>query len=342
MIILSDCFTLKVDEGCLKVANSLTRKIKAKEAETLIISYNRESTFSDHHLKLNKLFLNKELFSIIKSNKGPVLYIPFASNTMASVLRAVILSFFSKTKVSLLSALRIEMNPFAKLLLRISGARVIALSKDSYNFYKRIVGKSACYLKTGVDVEKFNPVSVNQKSELKKKYDIPAGMIVVLHIGHLKANRNIDKLIDIDSKYFVLLVVSSVTEKEKDDSLRIKLGNRPNTRIIEEYIENIQEIYQMSDVYLFPVQTTESCIDVPLSVLEAAACNIPIVTTPYGELKEFIGNEGFYILNTCDKEEINQLIDLAIKMKTVDTRKTIIDYDWNNSIIQLENNLRGI
>ena len=59
MIILSDCLTEKLDEGCIKVANSLTRRIKSTCPDTLVVSYKQEPKTSDVHLKLNKLFLNK-------------------------------------------------------------------------------------------------------------------------------------------------------------------------------------------------------------------------------------------------------------------------------------------
>ena len=36
MIILSDCLTEKVDEGCLNVANSLTERIKNKYTNNIV------------------------------------------------------------------------------------------------------------------------------------------------------------------------------------------------------------------------------------------------------------------------------------------------------------------
>lgn len=66
-------------------------------------------------------------------------------------------------------------------------------------------------------------------------------------------------------------MVSSVTEAEKDASIRTMLEIRGNITIIDTYLRNVQEVYQLADVYLFPVQEIENCIDIPLSVLEAAS-----------------------------------------------------------------------
>ena len=69
MIILSDCLTEKVDEGCLKIANSLTERIKSYDINTTVVSYDRTSEKSDLHLRLNKLFLNHSLLVLIRNKK---------------------------------------------------------------------------------------------------------------------------------------------------------------------------------------------------------------------------------------------------------------------------------
>ena len=75
--------------------------------------------------------------------------------------------------------------------------------------------------------------------------------------------------------------------------------------IIDRFVENIEEVYQLSDVYIFPVKEEMNAIDIPLSVLEAASCNLQIVTTDYGELKVFKGEDGFFYTNDFNKESFN-------------------------------------
>ena len=333
MIVLSDCLRERLDEGCIKVANSLTRRIKQKYPDTVVVSYNRKPKNSDVHLKLNKLFLNRKLFSLIKSNTS-VLYIPFASNTLGSAIRTFMLSLFGRRPVKVIFALRFQMGFLTKLLLKLSKAEIIALSGESFEFYKNRIG-NATYLKTGIDVERFSPVNAEDKVILKKKYGIPTDKKLVLHVGHLKDGRNVEKLLDIDDKYTVMLVTSTVTKDEINEGLRDKLKSRSNIFVVDSFVENIEEIYQMSDVYLFPVQENQNCIDVPLSVLEAAACNIPIVTTEYGELKAFKGEEGMYFVDDLSKEVLNRAIDMAADVSNCNNREAVLEYDWEQSIINL-------
>lgn len=330
MIILSDCLTEKQDEGCLKVANSLTKRIKDKYPKSMTVSYGRSSKYSDIYLQLNKMFLNRSLLSLIYKKKQTVLYIPFASNTKASALRSLILSLVAKD-LKVLFVLRFPMDKMTKFFLKLSGAEIVALSRDSYEVYKKEIGR-AIYLKTGIDTKQFSPVSESEKLRLRKKYAVSDGKKVLLHVGHLKSGRNVDKLLKVSSDYHVFLVVSSVTESERDTVLWAKLKERPNTTIIDSYLEHVEEVYQMADVYLFPVEKTENCIDTPLSVLEAAACNIPIVTTAYGELKEFRKEPGFLFIRSLEENELNMAINKMSEMKNCNNRHAVLEYDWDNSI----------
>lgn len=334
MVILSDCLTEKVDEGCLKVANSLTKRIKKYEANTTVVSYDRKPKQSDIHLQLNKMFLNSSLLSLIIKKKEPVLYIPFASNTKASALRIFVLSLVAKYGFKVIFVLRFSMDRITKTLLKASRVQIVALSKESYDFYSNEIG-NAVYLQTGIDTNRFVPVSIDRKDELRRKYKVVPGKKVLLHVGHLKNGRNVDKLLQVGEDYHVFLIVSSVTENEQDAVLRKKLTERPNTTIIDSYLENIEEVYQMADVYLFPVQESENCIDVPLSVLEAAACNIPVVTTNYGELKSFKGEAGFKFISGFDAVTINNAIDEMATMENCKNRDAVLVYDWDASVKML-------
>ena len=335
MIILSNSLTEKTDEGCLKVANSLAKRIKKLYPETMLVSYGESTNQSDCHLKLNKLFLNRSLISLIRRKKEPVLYIPFSSNTMASVMRVWVLSWFAKYGLKVIFVLRYPMNSVKEKLLRLSGAEVIALSAESYDFFKSIVGHKATYLKTGIDTKQFSPVDDIVAEQLKEKYGMMKDKKVILHVGHLKSGRNVEQLLKISQKYHVFLVTSTLTKDEQDVELRNKLLSQSNITIIDKYIPNIQELYQMADVYFFPVQESGHCIDVPLSVMEAAACNKAIVTTSYGELKAFLGQDGFFFIDSFEENALNDLLDSAVQRNSCDTRSAVLEYDWENSIVNL-------
>ena len=331
MLVLTNCLTDIVDEGCLKLSNSLIKRIKEKDSGVSILTYEREHQLSDEHFKTNKLLLNFNLIRRLRKNKERVLYVPFSSNTLPTALRIFVLSLFAKGKVDTLLSMRGEYGFAAKMLMKMSKSRIIVFSRESYDMYRSFLAeKKLVYLKAGVDSKRFCPVSCEQKLRLKEKYGFEKDTQVVLHVGHLNSGRNVQKLLDVDQKYHRVLVSSTLTKNEQDKKLKEALQNG-NVRIIESYIKNIEEIYQLSDVYLFPTQTLGSCIDIPLSCMEAAACSVPVVATTYGELSQVIDCDGFYRIRSFEKDAINKLIDTAINEKK-DPRDTALLYDWDNAV----------
>lgn len=333
MVIITDCLTEQVDEGSLKVANSLTKRIKAADHETNIIAYGRHSQIADHFLKLNKLFLNPSLYNLVKDSADSVLYIPFSSNTMGSALRTLVLSRMCKCP-KVVFVLRHKMNAVTRWILKCGNAQIIVLSQDSYDYYRRYFDH-VVYLRTGVDTKQFVPVSQEKKISLRRKYGLPEDRKIVLHVGHCNAGRNIQVLLNVGEEEYVCLVISSVTRKNKDAELENLFRSRRNARLIDVYLENIEELYQLSDVYVFPTLQMESCIDVPLSVLEAAACNIPVITSDYGELKAFRGKEGFYFLSDFSSESLNAALNKAYSGEIGGGRDAVLDYDWEKAVMRV-------
>ena len=328
MLILTNCLTKNADEGCVNVAYNLIKRIKSTVSNVKVVSYERTSELTDVEIKLNKFMLSIPLIKLLRNEKD-VLYIPFPAKTIATVIRIFILSLFCKN-LSVLISMHDGVDRLSGLLLRCSGVRLFVLSKSAYDDFKSFVGERVVHIKTGVDTEKFVPVSPEKSTELKVKYGLSPEKKVILHVGHLNEGRNIGELLNINDDYEILLVTSTLTKKEQDENLKNILQSKSNIKIIDDYIPEIQEVYQLSDLYLFPVVEKGHCIDIPLSCLEAAACNTPVVTTAYGGMKEFREKNGFYHIDSF--ENINEVIKKALSVKDVSPRESVSEYNWNNAI----------
>ena len=331
MIILSNCLTDKADEGGRKVASSLIGRIKKTEPDTTVVTYESGEGLGDVHLKLNKWMLSGEMSRLLRQKKEPLLYVPAPAKMRAAAIRIFILSLFARWGLQVLLVMTFPVDGLSGFLLRRSRARVITLSADAWEHYRKAIGNRARYIKTGVDTEKFRPVDDRQKEALRKKYGIPPGKLVALHVGHLKPDRNVQQLLKLDEAWHAILAVSTATAAEQDEGLRSQLEHAENVTLIDWYLPNIEELYQLSDVYLFPVVAQRRCIDVPLSALEAAACGIPVVTTAYGELKELIGKPGFYGIDSFEPEQLNAVMQVAASEST-DPRQSVLEYDWKNAV----------
>lgn len=331
MIVLTNCLTQNPDEGCLKVAVSLVKRIKENEPQTTVIGYERQCPLCDIYLPLNKLMLNRKLMKLLRKEKQDVLFAPFSAKMRSTALRTLVVSILTRGKVLLLQPMFSPMGRLEKLFIKLSGARMLCLSQKSWRYYRRRLGKRAVYLKSGVDTQRFTMVLPEEKAALRKKYGLPEDKPIVLHVGHLKPGRNEIQFLKLDSKYHGLLVNSTHTPEQQDAELRQTLKAKENLTLIDGYVPNIEEIYRLSDVYLFPVEEKKSCIDVPLSALEAAACGIPVVTTPFGEMETLLCNEGFYQIESFEATELNALLQTAIEEKK-NPRAAVLPYDWNNAV----------
>lgn len=336
MLLLSNCLTDVADEGCLKVANSLAKRVKAADRGVTVVSFERRSALTDIHMDVNKLLISGKLLRLIRKRREPILYIPFPTRSLPNAFRIFLLSLVSREQVKVVLTMTRPYSGLSRLLLRLSGAQLFALSGSAAEFYRKLVGKKrVTYLKCGVDTERFTPVSPEQAAALKVKYGLDPNRRVVLHVGHMKGGRNVAKLMELDPRDQGLLVVSTFTSSDADTELRKQLESCENIKIIDSYIENIQQIYQLADVYLFPVIESGNCIDVPLSCLEAAACGKPVVTTGYGEMREFDGKEGFYLTDKLETEEMNGLIRQAAADTGKNPRDAVMEYDWKLAVDRL-------
>lgn len=334
MIILSNCLTPNPDEGALNVASSLVQRIKQARPETTVVTYERQTPESDRHLPMNKLLLNMEWIRMVRQKKEPVLYVPFPTRMLPAAVRIFILSWFARWGLNALLVMHESISPLAKLLIKLSGARITTVSRTTWETYREIIGRRAVYLKTGVDTQRFQPVDAAQKAALRASYGIPADKPVVLHVGHLKRGRNVGRLLELGDNWHCILVVSTQTAEETDLQLREEFLEKSNVTLLEDYRPTIQELYQLADVYLFPVTQAGNCIDVPLSALEAASCGIPVVATAYGELKELLDKPGFYPISSLEPAALAALLEQAVA-EGVSPRQSVLDYDWKLAVTNL-------
>lgn len=318
MLILTNCLTPTPDEGSLKVGCCLTRAVKSRCPETKVISYERRSELTDVFLKTNRLLLSRELLRQIRQETEGVLYIPFPTRSLPMALRLFLLSRLSPVPVTAVLSMTRNHGPLSRLLLKYSRGKLAALSRTSADFYGSFVGEDrVLYLKAAVDTAAFTPVSPARARSLKEKYGLDPDRKVLFHAGHLKRGRNLQRLLEFPGHIQLLLAVSSFTRQEED--LRILLEQRENVTLLQGFLPHIEELYQLCDGYVFPVEEKYNCIDVPLSCLEAAACGKPVITTGWGEMAELLGKPGFYPLTRWEA---------ALEDRENSTRSAALCYDW--------------
>jgi glycosyltransferase involved in cell wall biosynthesis len=173
-------------------------------------------------------------------------------------------------------------------------------------------GYSMFDLPVGINNDKFYPVSSDIKRELKKKYGFDMEKPLVIHVGHCSVGRGLEDFQYIDSAKFQSMVVASgMFDNEDVKSTLLKSGVKIHTG----YLEKINEIYQMADAYFFPTQNDEYVISIPLSVMEALSCGVPVLAySSFGKLRNIkASSESIHLIDS--KNEINDALAGIVTMK---------------------------
>jgi glycosyltransferase involved in cell wall biosynthesis len=301
VIIVTDILKFPIDEGAKVAALNLIQSYKNKyPCKLAVINGSCNLSFNAENFKLNKLLFSNRFYRYVKfSFSKKILYIPSQSITPATFVRAKLLQLFTGKDVHILSLQPKKYRIAVRNM--VSVIRPASIITQSVNSAKELnlSGIRTNVLPLGVDSRKFCECDIHKKNKLRRKYSLDSKRKILLHIGHIKRSRNIEWLIEVKRRLpdVTILVVGSTTTVQ-DEEFHI-LIEKEGLIVIREYISNIEEMYQLADWYVFPVLKNDAAIETPLSVLEAMATNLPVLTTRFGSLPDtFHHDECFKFVNS--------------------------------------------
>lgn len=331
MLLISEALSAPFDEGTKNVVFSLHREFEVKN-DILSVTKAENSTDNLKVIKigLNKLFLNNKLRLLLKTySPDTILYMPENSCTFNSFLRAKILKLMCrKTEVIMLGVQHVEYSVIQNFLLKfLMPDLLLSIGRTDEDFFLR-KGIKVKILPPAVDSVKFCPTTKEEKEKIRAEYNIPEGKTVVLHVGHIKASRCLECFLKVQKLKNIHVVIVGSASKGKDYNLKDRLV-KEGIQVIDVFIPDISKIYKMSDVYVFPVLNNTAVIDVPLSVLEALACNLPIITKRFSGLVDYFKEDvGFRYFDNTEK-----LVELVKGINNVEINnnnsKKVEGFTWD-------------
>lgn len=175
-------------------------------------------------------------------------------------------------------------------------------------------------ISNGVDLSRFMPY-YGDTLAVKRKFEIPPNLSLVLFVGRLDVDKDIKTLIkaipDVLKKnqaHFV--IVGEGKDKTNLREMANKLKIEKNITFIDFIPYNdklLPKIYQMSQVFVNPCPSeTQSIV-----VLEAQATGLPVVLANYGALPELVedGINGFLFEPSNDADLAQKIIQILKNKK---------------------------
>lgn len=179
-------------------------------------------------------------------------------------------------------------------------------------------------LRNGIDDTKFSiDLSVEEKNEIKKVYNIEENERVIIFTGRIVPEKGVLELIKAikkvkSEKYKLLIVGASLNALESkskyEELVESELFEVKNKVIFTGFVkyEEIPKLYKIADIAVMPSIWNDPA---PLTIIESLTCGVPIITTKSGGIPEYAVNNSAVILDRDDNlietmaKEIDSLLN---------------------------------
>lgn len=194
----------------------------------------------------------------------------------------------------------------------------------------KIPSKNIIYISNGAKIDRFKPVSLDEKLRLRKKYRISNDKLTFLFVGRLEYQH---QPIDLIKIFYGIkkevpnsqLVIVGKGSLEKETKKTIENLNVDDVIIIPriEY-EKVHEIFQASEFFILnSLYTGQS-----LAMLEAVAAGCPLIVPDITEFRRIVkdSKSGILYAPQNTKKAIKQITDYLRKVDVENEKKTIREY----------------
>lgn len=315
-------YTGNSDEGVKNVANMLYKEL-SRQYEVLKIN-------------ISVIDILKSIAKL-KKFRPDIIHLVVGPDTILSFFLSKFMAILFRDAIVVMSAPHPTKFHLEWLIRFLKPDLILVQSKNSEERFRRL-SCNVKLLRGAVDNKKFVPIAEKTKKRaLRWKYGIIENKFVILHVGHIKKERNLLILENLQKEDTHVIVIGSTSTKI-ESCVYNRLKNKGVT-ILTKYFPQIEEMYQLSDCYVFPTKNKLNAIETPLSVLEAMSCNLPVITTKFGALPEmFKEGEGIFFVETDDDiiNVVNFIKNNKKNMVRVKTRKKVMKYSIENMINRLK------
>lgn len=287
--------------------------------------YPEEIYYSANLNLINKI---KLLFRILRFKlKTDLVHFLFTPRSLTSFFLRWRLKFSKVKTIQTIATLSKESLSNPKKLKKILFADVIVV--QSKNTLKKLMDrgiKKAQLIYPGINLNKYQPSKKNPAvlKELKLKTDD----FVVLYTGEytrLKASDDILEALkllfknykDIANLKFIFAcrIKSKKDQAKKNELVKIIEQEKLTNQIVFlDTFTNMEQLYNISDINIFPAREMAGKFDIPLTLVESMACGKPIIVSKLKNLKELVAKNAYGLI--CETKNPHDLANKIYLLKT--------------------------
>lgn len=336
LLLVSEQLGGRADEGIKNLTLSLLRVLsRHHEARALTGAFSGAIAPGVTALPMNRFFLNARLLITARDFRpDAVLYVPWTSGTPRTFWRGRVLRWATGSPVVLLLTQPYRPSSWESVLIRaLLPDLTLAQSEATIDRLGRL-GARIDFLPGGVDLERFRIPDPAHRAERRRALMVGETEQLVLHVGHLNALRmNVGDIVRLAARPGRRLVIVGSTHTPQDPMV-VSALQAANCVVVRDFVPRIEEYYWAADAYLFPTRNDRSSIAVPLSVLEALACGVPVVTTRFGALPRLLpaGRAVRFAEDPVDFERALESLPVA---PDPEARRVVADFGWDALAAQI-------
>lgn len=274
----------------------------------------------NHFSLLQKVHLLKYLKKYLK--EFDTIHLLFTPTKLNSWIIKKILNNKNVQKVQTVATLRDDLYSNTDLSKMLFGDTIVTYSKWAQNKLINLGFNNVQQIYPGFNLSKFTPAQ--KDPELMQKWDITDQNFVVTYPGEFTrlgaTGLIIDAFIDLwnnpDNAHIKYLCACRI--KNNDDTRRKQEIIKKATRAghidkitFTDTFADVNAIYNMSNVVIFPVTDMSGKFDVPLAMIEPYACKKPVIASDLTLFKEFSSDAINVIIPKANKDAlIKAILDL--------------------------------
>jgi glycosyltransferase involved in cell wall biosynthesis len=293
---------------------------------TALYSSSHEPSGIVEHVTGHRIISRQLATRLWRQHPGAIVYL--YPVTLGALMRARLLRLFGHgAPVAMIALASHPLGRLSRAFGRLLGPDVALVASEAERLKLDWLAAVVDVLPIAVDLDRFRPPEPGEKQRLRRAWGLPVDGRIALHVGHLVRARNLHVLTTLASRESItpVLVASHVRDSESADLL-VEL-RRGGVIVLDGYQPRVEELYRAADCYVFPSRHWGGGIEMPLSVLEAMASDLPVASTWFGALPERF-KDAAGVCFAEDDEELVQAVARLIKDRP-HTRHLVEQHSWD-------------